>query len=83
MALDNVAAVAADDDFDVTTPGEPKPAASQIAKPKAAQAAQAAPAEATDDAIKPPPPGFSPTAKAVWEKEVLDKGEWESDCAGP
>jgi hypothetical protein len=123
---DNVAAVAADDDFDVTadlaaafdaaendTPVEkvePEPvetaeqaaelvrdekgrfaAKTEEAEPvvkepvKAADPAKTAapiapvvdPLAPPADAVKPPP-GFSPTAKVVWDKETLSKDEWEA-----
>src|SRR5437879_1100130 len=126
---DDVAAVAADDDFDVTAdlaaafdaaeqdaspaadvpaeetaeekadrvrdekgrfakaeePGDelkaPDPKVPEIA-PKVAevpvnQAPQLDPVALLTEAVKPPP-GFSPTAKVVWNKEVLDKAEWEA-----
>lgn len=121
---DNVAAVAADDDFDVTadltaafdaaendTPApEPEPAGETAeqaaervrdekgrfaAKPeepepvaakepvKAAEPVKAEPVAAVDPLAPPaeavkPPPGFSPTAKVVWDKETLSKEEWDA-----
>ncbi|MET4529152.1 hypothetical protein [Bradyrhizobium sp. JR18.2] len=123
---DNVAAVAADDDFDVTadlaaafdaaendTPApEPEPAgetaeqaaervrdekgrfAAKTEEPepvptkepaKAAEPVKAEPAPAAVvDPLAPapepvkPPPGFSPTAKVVWDKETLSKEEWDA-----
>ncbi|UQD69214.1 hypothetical protein JEY40_24675 [Bradyrhizobium japonicum] len=123
---DNVAAVAVDDDFDVTadltaafdaaendTPApEPEPAgetaeqaaervrdekgrfaaktedpepvaAKEPAKAAEPVKAEAVPAAAVDPLAPPaepvkPPPGFSPTAKVVWDKETLSKEEWEA-----
>jgi hypothetical protein len=124
---DNVAAVAADDDFDVTadltaafdaaendTPEpvseptgetaeqaaervrdekgrfaakteepepvavkEPAKAAEPAAKVEPAQAAAVDPLAPPAEPVKPPP-GFSPTAKVVWDKETLSKEEWEA-----
>jgi hypothetical protein len=120
MAVDDVAAVAADDDFDVTAdlaaafdaaeetpvadvPAEetaeqtaerardekgrfapkaedPEPiAAKASAKPvAAAPVAETAEAPIASTEVVKPPPGFSPTAKVVWNKEALDKAEWEA-----
>jgi hypothetical protein len=121
---DNVAAVAADDDFDVTadlaaafdaaendTPApEPEPAetaeqaadrvrddkgrfAAKTEQPEPVVAKETvqpgakvepAPAAPVADPLAPvadpvkPPPGFSPTAKVVWDKETLSKEEWEA-----
>lgn len=124
---DNVAAVAADDDFDVTADLaaafdaaendapvdniEPEPvetaeqtaervrdekgrfaaktedpepvAAKETVQPSAAKVAPALAAPVVDPLAPPvepvkPPPGFSPTAKVVWDKEALTKEEWEA-----
>lgn len=122
---DNVAAVAADDDFDVTadlaaafdaaendTPVEkvePEETAEQaaervrdekgrfaskadepepvVAKEPVKAAEPVAKVEAAAPVVDPlappaepvkPPPGFSPTAKVVWDKETLSKDEWEA-----
>lgn len=120
---DNVAAVAADDDFDIAddlaaafdaaeaeNPAADVPVeetaqetadrvrdekgrfAAKTEEPapveavKAVEPAKTAPAPAapTVDPLAPPaepvkpPPGFSPTAKVVWDKETLDKAEWEA-----
>src|SRR5258708_32643825 len=60
---------------------EPDPVAA-AAKPAAQSAAQVAPPapDAPAAAAEPvkPPPGFSPTAKVVWDKETLSKEEWEA-----
>ncbi len=127
MALEDVDAIASDDDFDVSadlaaafdaaeqteTPAADVPAeetAQETAervrdekgrfatKPEekaadepgtlekaaatAPQAAPVAPAPVAAETAPPeavkPPPGFSPTAKVVWNKDSLDKAEWEA-----
>jgi hypothetical protein len=126
MAVDDVAAVAADDDFDVTAdlaaafdaaendaPATPEPEPQETAEQAAERvrdekgrfakadepvdpavaktaiiekpAVQAAvPVVPVVDPLAPapepvkPPPGFSPTAKVVWNKEALDKAEWDA-----
>lgn len=57
-------------------PGTPEKVAA-AEKPVAPVAAEPVAAEAAPEAVKPPP-GFSPTAKVVWNKESLDKTEWEA-----
>jgi hypothetical protein len=62
---------------------EPEPVA--VKEPaKVAAAAPVAPVAPVVDPLAPPaeavkpPPGFSPTAKVVWDKETLSKEEWEA-----
>jgi hypothetical protein len=52
---------------------EPAKAAEQVKAEQAPVVDPLAPAEAVK-----PPPGFSPTAKVVWNKETLSKEEWEA-----
>ena len=63
----------ADTALAVPIDGKAASPAIQVVKP---EDNQAAPPAASEDPIKPPPPGFSPTAKAVWAKDTLDKDDW-------
>jgi hypothetical protein len=60
---------------------KPAPFEPQAPPSKAAPAAPIAPVvdplAAPAEPVKPPP-GFSPTAKVVWDKESLSKEEWEA-----
>jgi hypothetical protein len=56
---------------------EPVKAAEPVAKVEPAVAPVVDPLAPPAEPVKPPP-GFSPTAKVVWDKETLSKDEWEA-----
>ncbi|WP_375764230.1 hypothetical protein ACE10X_13185 [Bradyrhizobium sp. Pha-3] len=58
---------------DIAATKVPEPGAKTVPAQPAAVDPLAQPVEATK-----PPPGFSPTAKVVWNKETLDKAEWDA-----
>lgn len=62
---------------DETVKAEAPAEAASSPAPAVAAIPEAPPAVASGEPVKPPP-GFSPTAKVVWDKETLSKEEWEA-----